>query len=50
MDRRAELSTVVTAIQGGRPVRIFVFIIIAAAIIALVGWEAYQRGWLNGYG
>ncbi len=30
--------------------RIFVFIIIAAAVGALAGWEADQRGWLNGYG
>ena len=32
------------------PMRVFIFIIIAAAAAALAGWEAYQRGWLNGYG
>ena len=30
--------------------RIVVFSIIAAAVGALAGWEAYQRGWLNGFG
>ncbi len=45
MDLRSQVVKNCDGHLGGEPMRVLIFIVIAAAIVALVGWEAYDS-WL----